>query len=160
MFFRRYNAISGNDPAPTDWTNLAALSARREGSNEAGDRRAILVVDDNRDLVTSTAELLEVAGYDAIPAYSAREAVDLLDEVKSIDLVLSDIRMPGVDGFDLLRVLRHRFPSLPIILMSGVPVTSDDIVPAGAMILTKPFDPGRLQECVAAKLAARLAPAR
>lgn len=132
---------------------MAALSARREGSNEAGDRRAILVVDDNRDLVTSTAELLELAGYDAIPAYSAREAVDLLDEIESIDLVLSDIRMPGVDGFDLLRVLRHRFPSLPIILMSGLPVTSDDIVPAGAVILTKPFDPAQLQECVAAKLA-------
>jgi CheY-like chemotaxis protein len=119
------------------------------------DRFAILVVDDNADLVTSTAELLETAGYAAIRAYSAREAVDLLDEVKRIDLVLSDVRMPDVDGFDLLRVLRHRFPSLPIILMSGLPVTPDDVVPTGATILMKPFDVPQLEEAIKRKLAAR-----
>ena len=118
----------------------------------------ILVIDDNVDLVTSTAELLEAAGYAAIPASSAREAVDLLDEVERIDLVLSDIRMPDVDGFDLLRVLRHRFPSLPIILMSGVPVTPDDVVPSGAIILTKPIDPTQLQESIKEKLSRRFIP--
>jgi two-component system cell cycle sensor histidine kinase/response regulator CckA len=116
------------------------------------DRLGILVVDDNSDLVTSTAQLLELAGYLAIRAYSAREAVDLLDEAERIDLVLSDIRMPDVDGFDLLRVLRHRFPSLPIILMSALPVTSDDIVPSGATILTKPFSANELQEAIERKL--------
>ena len=115
-------------------------------------RFVILVVDDNADLVTSTAELLEAAGYVAVAAYSAREAVDLLDDVERVDLVLSDIRMPDVDGFDLLRVLRHRLPSLPIILMSGVPVTQDDVVPAGATILTKPVDANDLQEAINAKL--------
>jgi CheY-like chemotaxis protein len=119
------------------------------------DRFAILVVDDNPDLVTSTAGLLEAAGYEAIPAYSAREAVDLLDEVKRIELVLSDIRMPDVDGFDLLRVLRHRFPSLPIILMSGLPVGPDDVVPLGATILMKPFDVAQLEEAIKRKLMAR-----
>jgi two-component system NtrC family sensor kinase len=116
------------------------------------DRFAILVVDDNADVVTSTAELLEAAGYVAIAAYSAREAVDLLDDVERIDLVLSDLRMPDVDGFDPLRVLRHRFPSLPIILMSGLPVTTDDVVPAGATIPTKPVDANDLQEAINAKL--------
>jgi CheY-like chemotaxis protein len=119
------------------------------------ERFVVLVVDDNADLVTSTAEVLQLVGYDAIRAYSAREAVDLLDETKSIDLVLSDVRMPDVDGFDLMRVLRHRFPSLPIILMSGLPVTSDDIIPAGATILTKPVDPAQLQEAIAQKLGRR-----
>lgn len=69
-----------------------------------------------------------------------------------VDLVLSDTRMSDVDGFDLLRVLRHRFPSLPIILMSGLPVTTDDVVPAGATILTKPVDANDLQEAINAKL--------
>jgi CheY-like chemotaxis protein len=120
---------------------------------DARKRFTILIVDDNRDLVATTSELLELAGYTTVHAHSAREAVDLLDEVERIDLVLSDIRMPDVDGFDLLRVLRHRFPALPIILMSGVPVTSEDIVPAKATILRKPFDARQLQECIATKLA-------
>jgi len=119
------------------------------------ERFAILVVDDNADLIRSTAALLELAGYSAIPAYSAREAVDLLDDVERIDLVLSDIRMPDVDGFDLLRVLRHRSPSLPIILMSGLAVTSDDIVPSGATILMKPFSANELQEAIERKLIIR-----
>jgi DNA-binding NtrC family response regulator len=96
-----------------------------------------------------------LAGYAAIPAYSAREAVDLLDDAERIDLVLSDIRMPDVDGFDLLRVLRHRFPSLPMILMSGLPVTADDVVPSGATILMKPFSATDLQESIKRKLAGR-----
>jgi CheY-like chemotaxis protein len=131
------------------------VSSSTGSANETHCGVTILVVDDNRDLVTSTAKLLEMAGYTAIAAYSAREAVDLLDEVERIDLVLSDIRMPGVDGFDLLRVLRHRFPSLPIILMSGLAVTSDDIVPSGATILMKPFDATRLEQSIKRKLASR-----
>lgn len=111
----------------------------------------ILVVDDNRDSALSIARLLELSGRSAISAFSAREAVDVLDE-RSIDLVLSDIRMPDVDGFDLLRVLRHRFPALPIILMSGLPITSDDVVPLGAAVLTKPFTIEHLQRLLEQKL--------
>ena len=62
------------------------------------DRTTILIVDDNRELVTATGELLELEGYAAIPAYSAREALDLLDDLQRIDLVLADIRMPDVDA--------------------------------------------------------------
>lgn len=112
----------------------------------------ILVVDDNLDSAVSIVKLLEFTGYAAIPACSAREAVDLLDEMPNISLVLSDIRMPDVDGFDLLRVLRHRFRSLPIILMSGLPVTSDDVIPLGASILQKPVDMDELQRLVRQKM--------
>ena len=61
----------------------------------------ILVADDNRDMVQSLSQVLELMGHSTVPAYSAREAVDLLDEVPDIGMVLSDIRMPGVDGFDI-----------------------------------------------------------
>ena len=115
--------------------------------------RTILVVDDNRDMVGTTCEVLALLGYAAIPAYSAREACDVLDEARNIDLVLSDIRMPDVDGFDLLRVLRHRYRSLPVILMSGLPLTDEDIIPPGASILEKPFAMEELQRLVQQKLA-------
>ena len=113
----------------------------------------ILIVDDNPDMVSSLAAVLATLGYSTIPAYSAREACDLLDDVPNIDLVVSDIRMPDVDGFDSLRVLRHRFRSLPIILMSGFPIDDDDVVPLGASILQKPLDLEELQRLVQRKLA-------
>jgi CheY-like chemotaxis protein len=162
---RRRTERPAGSPGAKRWCKVPATELR-EGEDEVAARSpvggasvetnngfTILVVDDNHDLVTSTAGLLELAGYSAIGAYSAREAVDLLDNEK-IDLVLSDIRMPGIDGFDLLRVLRHRFPALPMVLMSGLPVTLDDVVPRGATILMKPFSESALRESIARKLAA------
>jgi CheY-like chemotaxis protein len=131
---------------------MGAIISGSDTSEGREAARTILVVDDNRDMVDSIGKVLELLGYSAIPAYSAREACDLLDEAPNIDLVLSDVRMPEMDGFDLLRVLRHRFRSLPIILMSGLAVTPDDIVPSGAAILQKPIDMRELQRLVEQKI--------
>ena len=80
-------------------------------------------------------------------------ALDLLDEHDDIALVLSDVRMPGIDGFDLVRVLRHRFPALPVILMTGLPVTDEDAAPTGVEVLQKPLDLALLDERIRARLA-------
>ena len=123
------------------------------GENDA--LRTILVADDNHDVVFIVSQVLESAGYTVVSAHSVREALDLLDEKKEIELVLSDVRMPGQDGFDLLRVLRHRFPAMPVILMTGLPITDDDIVPAGASILQKPIDIDELERVVKEKVGQR-----
>ena len=124
--------------------------------------RTILIVDDDRDAADTIAVLLEASGMSVLSAYSAREGLDRLDERSDICLVVSDIRMPGVDGFDFLRVVRHRFPKLPTVLTTGLPVTDDDIVPHGALILQKPFAVEELKRAVAEQLQidldARLAP--
>jgi FixJ family two-component response regulator len=60
--------------------------------------------------------------------------------------------MPGVDGFDFLRVVKHRFPKLPTVLTTGMPVTDDDVVPHGALILEKPFAVEDLKRAVAEQL--------
>lgn len=139
-------------PSLNDMAKIPPSSQTSEGREAA---RTILIVDDNRDMVSALAKVLELLGYSTIPAYSAREACDLLDEARNIDLVLSDIRMPDVDGFALLRVLRHRFRSLPIILMSGLPVDGEDVVPSGASILQKPIAMEELQRLVQQKLPPR-----
>ena len=114
--------------------------------------RTILIVDDDRDSADTIAVLLEASGMSVLPAYSAREGLDRLDERPDIGLVVSDIRMPGVDGFDFLRVVKHRFPSLPTVLTTGLPVTDDDVVPHGALILQKPFAVEELKRVVAEQL--------
>lgn len=114
----------------------------------------ILVADDNRDAADVVARLLEAASYRVVRAYSVRQALDLLDETETetIDLVLSDIRMPEFDGFDFLRVLRHRFPTLPIVLITGLPLTDEDVIPNGAVILEKPFAIETLERVIAERL--------
>ena len=112
----------------------------------------VLVVDDNRDAADTTAVLLEEMGLAAVPAYSAREGLDRLDECPDISLVISDIRMPGLDGFDFIRVVKHRFPSLPTLLTTGLPITEEDVVPRGASILRKPFAADDLRRAMAEHL--------
>jgi CheY-like chemotaxis protein len=114
--------------------------------------RTILVVDDDRDAADTIAVLLESSGMSVLAAYSAREGLDRLDERADICLVVSDIRMPGVDGFDFLRVVKHRFPTLPAVLTTGLPITDEDIVPRGALILQKPFAVEDLKRAVAEQL--------
>ena len=113
----------------------------------------ILVVDDNQDAADTTAALLETIGLSVMAAYSAREGLDRLDERTDICLVVSDVRMPGLDGFDFVRVVKHRFPSLPTLLTTGLPITEADVVPHGARILQKPFAIEELRHAIASELA-------
>jgi len=115
-------------------------------------KQSILVLDDNRDAADTLAALLASEGHAVRPAYSVRDALDVLDEDPGIAAVLADIRMPDVDGFDFLRVLRHRFPTLPIVLITGLPLTDDDVIPAGAVILEKPFAIEKLERVIAERL--------
>ncbi len=120
-----------------------------------GKVRTVLVADDEHDIVDTTAMMLEACGYKVLRAYSAREALQGLDDHPEIAILVSDIRMPEVDGFDLLRVVRHRFRSLPVVLMTGLPVTDEDVVPTGATILTKPFSYDELTRALAEQFDAR-----
>ena len=109
-------------------------------TSEANANASVLVVDDNRDSVEGVALLLESSGHSVVRAYSAPQALDLLDLDPSIRLVLSDVRMPQLDGFDFFRVVAHRYPKLPVVLMTGYPVSDGDDPPPHADVLPKPFD--------------------
>ena len=116
----------------------------------------LLLVDDDRDFVASLEMLLPTLGYTVIPAHSVREALDVLD-TSTVDVVVSDIRMPDVDGLDLIRVLRHRFPRLPTVLLTGAPPTDEDVIPREAKrVLLKPVAIAELQRAIADLLNARV----
>lgn len=123
---------------------------------DASRRRAspgtILVVDDDRDAADTTAALLQTMGLAVMAAYSARDGLDRLDECPDICLVVSDVRMPGVDGFDFIRVVKHRFPALPALLTTGLPITDEDVIPRGVMILQKPYAIAELRGAIAEQL--------
>jgi DNA-binding NtrC family response regulator len=103
----------------------------------------ILVVDDEPGLRRLACQTLERAGYATVEAEDGRQAVALLEDGgHRFALVLSDIRMPHLDGIELEQTIRERWPSLPVVLMSGE-VTRDWVVrlvrDQSLQVLRKPF---------------------
>ncbi|WP_341704869.1 response regulator [Ferrovibrio sp.] len=78
----------------------------------------ILIVDDNTDFCTVLQTHLEQSGHQTATAYSARAGLARIGQ-GGIDVVLTDILMPEVDGIELLRAVKQRWPGLPVIAMSG-----------------------------------------
>jgi excisionase family DNA binding protein len=110
--------------------------------------RRVLVVDDDPDLREFLRVNLELEGYDVREAGSAEEGLAVLGEV-SPDLVLLDVNMPGVDGWEMLRRLqeRHGVESIPVIMYSGMVEDGEQAAERGAQaFIGKPFDPRRLLE--------------
>ena len=82
------------------------------------DKGHILVVDDEETIVTVITDILTQAGYNALGALSGEEALDIYS-VSPVDVVLTDIRMGGMDGFELMRHLKLMDKDLNIIVMTG-----------------------------------------
>jgi CheY-like chemotaxis protein len=111
----------------------------------------VLIVDDNAALRRALVRRLTAQGYTIAEARNGQEGASLVEE-GSFDAVLSDIRMPDVDGMQLLELVRKRDPDLPVILMTGTPELSTAMkaVEFGAFeYLAKPVDPQKLNSSVA-----------
>jgi CheY-like chemotaxis protein len=82
-------------------------------------RHSVLVVDDEFLVRNVLAEILKDAGFHVLQAETASAAITILDELAEVDLVFSDVKMPGMDGFELARWVSDNKPDLPVILASG-----------------------------------------
>ena len=121
---------------------------------------SVLVVDDD----TSLREFLEIffkrEGYKVFLAESAEEAIQIMAE-ESVDLVLSDVRLPGMDGVALLKHIKAEYPSLPVILITAFASmeTAVSAMKEGAWdYITKPFNLDELRKVVRQALAASSKP--
>ena len=122
--------------------------------------KKILVVDDEPAVLFALSEALtdKRRGLKALTARDGREAMSILDSDK-VHLVVTDLRMPDVDGFELLAHLRRTRPELPVIVMTalGSAETSGRLDPDGVLeCLSKPFDIAVLQRKIHEKLAQRV----
>ena len=86
-------------------------------SDTKGEER-ILAVDDEPALLGMVEEMLSLQGYDAICAGSAEEALGILEN-ETVDLILSDVIMPGMDGYELASIVQEKYPDIQIQLASG-----------------------------------------
>ena len=113
----------------------------------------ILVVDDQPDLLAITRDMLEGFGYRVTTARSGAEALERLGSAGPCDLLLTDVVMPGMSGFEIAAAVRAMAPKVPVIYMSGYTGISDeqmgDVV---APVVQKPSPPGELSALIRAGL--------
>jgi two-component system, cell cycle sensor histidine kinase and response regulator CckA len=106
-----------------------------------------LVVEDSDGLRQLVKRLLEKIGYKVLAAANGAEALMLFDQHPSIDVLLTDVVMPGTSGPELTKQLIERRPGLKVIFMSGYTeeaIVRHGVVSAGVAFLHKPFTSGTL----------------
>ena len=106
----------------------------------------ILVVDDERNIRRTLRMVLDGEGFETLEAASAEEALEALD-AHDVDLVILDVRLPGMSGLDAIAKMRSRRDGLPILVMSGHGTIADAVqaVQRGALdFLEKPLDRDRV----------------
>ena len=81
----------------------------------------ILIVDDNRDLDDGLAMVMDGDGYEVVVAYSGEEAVAQLETVE-FKVALIDVKMPCIDGIEVLDIIKRTQPATHVVMMTGHPV--------------------------------------
>ena len=117
----------------------------------------ILIIDDERSLLDLLTVIFKKEGYAVKAAQTAAEGFEVLAK-EDVDLVVTDIKMPGADGMDILRYVRENRPELPVILITayGSIAQAVEALKAGALdYVVKPFDVEELKIIVGRGLASR-----
>lgn len=114
----------------------------------SGARRRVLVIDDSSEIRRIVCAVLAQAGFEPVEVSSADQAIAAV-KVHPVDLLISDVIMPDMDGAQLARLLRQDIPELPVLLITGYAAQAlEKARLSGAMLLKKPFTPEDLIEAV------------
>jgi CheY-like chemotaxis protein len=116
----------------------------------------ILLVDDNAVVRDMLVDLVGSLGYVADAASGGAEALALFDRNR-YDIVLTDLLMPGMSGWEVLAAVRQRDPRMPVVIITGTPAVGDPRASQpGVAVLKKPVDVKALNETIKEKLSQRL----
>lgn len=113
------------------------MPAQERGEDElaadsATDNERVLVVDDQADVLDMTIELFRNMGYEVLSANNGKDALAILETMPHVDILFSDVVMPGISGIDLAREARSLIPKIKVILASGYHAGSLTINNSGA----------------------------
>ena len=103
-------------------------------------RPVVLIVEDEFLLRMDAVDTIEAAGFEAIEAANADQAIEILESRRDITVVFTDIHMPGsMDGLNLARAVRGRWPPIKIVATSGHAHVTETDLPEGGRFLAKPY---------------------
>ena len=120
----------------------------------------ILIVDDNYDMLEVLHRNLKALNFHTYKASSVVEAIDIL-KYSTIDLLITDLQMPGINGMELIKYVEEHFPAIPKLVITGFPSVDSalDAVKSGALdYLVKPFRNEELKKAVQNSLDSRAIP--
>jgi CheY-like chemotaxis protein len=125
--------------------------SRRKRASAAGRRPTILVIDDNRQVNDVLCGFLSMRGYAVEPAFNGLEGLELFEPSRH-DLVITDVAMPLMNGWELIAALKPKWPDCPVILISGYGAEAWNRTKAGkegvSAVLQKPLDLDELANTV------------
>ncbi len=137
LYLPRSLELAAPSIAPAD----QKVSTQRTGT--------VLLVEDNEEVAEVASAYFQQLGYGVKQCASAREALDLLGPDAKIDLVFSDILMPGgMNGLELGHAIRKLYPGLPVLLTTGFSASGREAVEQGFVLLQKPFDLAGLEQAL------------
>lgn len=111
--------------------------------------QAVLVVDDDPFVLMLAAEMVADAGFEAIEAHNADEAIRILEQRTDIAIIFTDVDMPGsMDGLRLARAVHNRWPPIKIIVTSGYTTVQQKDLPEGGMFFQKPYLSGEIAQAL------------
>lgn len=102
----------------------------------------VLIVDDDQRMTHTLEDILELKGYRVQTAHTGYEALEIAQQV-DFDCVISDIKMPGMNGVELIKAYREHYPGTPVILMTAYApgdLLTNEVSEKVVAVLRKPFD--------------------
>lgn len=118
------------------------------------DRAVVLVVEDDPLIRMGAVDLVTAAGYEALEARDADAAIAIMEVRTDIDLVFTDVQMPGtMDGIKLAHYIRERWPPVRIMVASGAAILAESDLPIGSLFFSKPYNDTAITDTMARMLA-------
>src|SRR3954452_10380489 len=153
---RNLNTLTfSNRDASEQWGRPSLAGPTRGALSVAGcvevvmAKASVLVVEDNPLSRATAVSLFEALGFTVFDSYNGHHALALLDRRPEISLLFVDVRMPGMSGPELARVVQERRPDIKIVLTSGY--VGEEAVPSGLAFVPKPWRVEQVAKAIEAR---------
>jgi len=113
-------------------------------------KAVVLIIENEMMIRLGAIDLVLSAGYEALDARNADEAIRILESRHDIDLVFTDVQMPGtIDGIKLANFIRGRWPPVKLLVASGNAILEESSLPSGSRFFSKPYDDHAITDAMA-----------